>query len=344
MYISDFARALILGVILVVYWMDALEWWVLCFTSFGLGMFSAVFNPAKDAIVPDLSSSRMFMRINSFFQTSAQIAIIAGTGLSALFLGLTRQGGQAGDVPRLVGLFAIDAVSFLISALFIMAIRMPPVGEPLPGTQPQFRGQFARMIRWIREDSLLAGLLFVTAVDNLFIMGPAVVGSNLFIRDTLGKGPEAVALFDFVLAFGMFFSSAILLKWGDSIPKGKLTLVGIVFDGMTFLPFFWIRDYRLMLVAVFIHSFSIPMIIIPRTSLIQENIHRSRLSQAFSLINLTIFGFWSVSGLLTGWLTGFLVQFVGIQNAPPTMYLIAGIGGILCGLGGFSFQSLRKAV
>jgi len=342
MWISDIVRAGLLFSVPILFWFDLLRWWSVGIVAFGVGSFSAVFNPARDALVPDLVGETDLLRVNSFFQTTGRIAIVAGTGLAAVLLGIARTAVQTEDVPRLVMIFGLDGVTFLVSALFIFWIRLPPHLRGKSNPDARLQGHLNKIVKWVRKDSLLLGLLFITAVDNLFIMGPAIVGINLFARDTLSKGPEAVALLEFVLAGGMLLASAGLLKWGTRLPKGKLVLIGIILDGLTYLPYYWIRSYSVLLVAVFIHSLSIPLIIVPRTTLVQENVPRSRLSQAFSLINLTIFGFWSISGLLTGWLASFLTQFSAVENAPPLIFLIAGLGGTTCGIAGFFFKGLRS--
>jgi len=122
-----------------------------------------------------------------------------------------------------------------------------------------------------------------------------------------------------------------------------LVLAGIILDGLTFIPFMWIRHFGLLLIAVFIHSLSIPLIVVPRTTLIQSHMTRTNLAQAFSLINLTIFGFWSLSGLMTGWAASFFERFVGSAGAPPLVFLAAGVGGVSCGVMGLFFRGLRSA-
>jgi len=343
MLISDLARVILLAIIPLAYVMESLSWQVLGLVAFGVGVFSALFNPAKDAMIPDLVDNRQLIKVNSFFQTSTQIAIIAGTGLSAALLGVTHEITQAREIPRLVFIFGFDSLTFLVSACFIYSIRKKhPVAE-LSKTGFDWFHQFQGMLRWIRTDSLISGLLLVTAIDNLFIMGPAIVGTNLFVKNTLGMGAEALAFAEFILAVGMTVSAFLLLKLGTSIPKGRLVLSGILLDGLTFIPFYWIRSYPLLLLAVFVHSLTIPLIIVPRTTLVQENVHRKRMAKAFALINLTIFGFWSISSLLAGSLVSFMAGFVGPVAAPPCLFLIAGIGGAFCGMAGCLFRGLRTA-
>ncbi len=343
MILGDIARTCILVVVPLAYIFDFLTWQLLGCVAFGVGMFSALFNPARDALLPDIADDRDLLKINSLFQTSTQFAIIGGTGLAAALLGATSGLNSTQEIPRLVTVFGFDALTFLLSAVFVWMIRVPVSRRGGAELNSPWTRQFREILIWVKKDSLLAGLLFITAIDNLFIMGPAIVGTNLFVRETLGMGPEALAFAEFVLAMGMAVSSFAILKWGQRIPKGKLVIFGILLDGLTFIPFFWVRSYFGLIVVMFIHSLSIPAIIIPRTTLIQENVVRHRLAKAFGLINITIFGFWSISAIMTGWIASILAGYVGSVSAPPYLFLIAGAGGSACGILGLAFRGLRRS-
>lgn len=343
LWISDLARMVILLLIPIAYIAGCLNWIVLGVVAFGIGMFSAVFHPARDAIIPDLAENRNLMTINALFHSSTEFAIIAGTAMAAAILGASRFAVGSGDIPRLIVIYLLDALTFLVSAIVIMFIRPPAHTRGAAAQRDSLKDHFRKAMIFLKGSSLMRGLMFVTAIDNLFIMGPAIVGANLLVKKTFGKGPEGIALVQFVFSVGMLISSLVLLKFGQKLPKGKTVLTGIFLDGFTYLPYFFVRTYQEFLVVIFIHSLTVPLIIIPRTTLVQENISRDKLALAFSLINITLFGFWSLSGLLTGFMANYLAGVMGDTVAPRYVFLFAGIGGSMAGLLGILFKGLRES-
>jgi len=119
----------------------------------------------------------------------------------------------------------------------------------------------------------------------------------------------------------------------------------MVMDGLTFIPFFWIRSFPLLLCAHAFHGIWIPFIQICRTTLIHEKVPDEMHGRVFSLINLTYYGCTSLSMLATGLLgNAFLSsESLGASGGPPLIYLIAGIGGGVCGLIGIAFGQLRRS-
>lgn len=343
LWISDLARMGILLLIPIAYFAGFLNWQLLGAVAFGIGFFSAIFQPAKDAFVPDLVESGNLMKINAFFHSSTEFAVISGSAIATAILGATRYAVGGDDMPRLVLIYVMDALTFLLSAFFIFAVRPPAHTRGSAAHVPSIRAHLRKAWNLARNSSLLRGLMFITAIDNLFIMGPAIVGANLLVKNTFGKGPEGIALVQFVFSIGMLIASLTILKYAHRIPKGKTVLVGIFLDGFTYLPYFFVQTYGQFLILIFIHSLTVPLIVIPRTTLIQENISRDNLAVAFSLINIMLFGFWSLSGLFTGMAAAYLAGLTSSAEAPRYVFLAAGIGGSLTGLLGIAFRGLRTA-
>src|SRR5690606_6214264 len=78
MLLSDAARALIIGVIPLLYFAGVLAWWMLPVAAFLSYLFATVFYPARDALIPALAEGANLLRVNSIFQTSQQLAYILG--------------------------------------------------------------------------------------------------------------------------------------------------------------------------------------------------------------------------------------------------------------------------
>lgn len=304
---------------------------------------AAFFNPAKDAIIPQLVPHDGLMRANSLIQTSWQVAMLLGPALAAALL----------TMIGLHPLFLINSLAFVLSFITIWLLRpTAATGAPQPRTQPSEPasplGRAAQRratlragwedirigLRFALRHPVLLPLLLITIADNLFIMGPAIVGIPVLVRETLGGTASDYALVTACLAAGMLVSTAGLLAWGQSWPKGRLLLIGMLLDGFTFIPFLWVSSVIELGIYTVIHSLAIPLLTVTRASLVQEVVPPEMRGRVFALISLAVVGMSAVSSALTG----LVLEWI------PAPALFAGIGvlGGLCGVAGLRFaRSLR---
>lgn len=337
MVASDVARAAILGVL----------WWtardgglsvpVLAGAAFLVAAASTPFVPARDALLPTLAEGRSLVRFNAVFQVGAQLAGLLGLWLGGLLLG-TRPTTDAADHRRVLDVLALDGVTFLVSAATLAALVLPPAAAPSRAAGPRatlFR-EAARGVAAAVRDPLLLALLVLTALDNLAIMGPAIVGAAGFVHDDLGLAAGHFAWFEGAMASGYVVGAVLLARFGAGARKGPLILWGMVLDGLTYVPFLWVRDYRVALPLIFVHGLFIPWIVVGRTTLIQQHVPEARRGQVFALVNLTVQGMTAVSALVAG--------LVAQRHGAPTLFLVAGVFGTLCGVAGFvAAPALRRA-
>jgi MFS family permease len=344
MLLSDAARGLLLLTVPLLWGLGWLSWATIGLIAFLLSSFSTLFNPARDALIPQLVPHGRLVQANALIQTSTQGAMILGTFLAGTLLGLQKAAGSAeGEVLPLIRLLVLDGLTFFISFGAVWLIRVDESHIAALGSRSEKPSAWQEALdglRYAMRSPVLRGLLLLTAVDNFFIMGPAVVGANLFIKNTLELEAQHLAFFEAALAVGWFLGTLWMGRYGKRLPKGKLLLIGIVMDGATYLPFLIflapdVRSYGLALVLIVIHGLFIPLITVSRTSLIQEIVPATHLGRVFALVNLTVVGFMALSSFTTGAL--------GEVLGAPYLFGLAGAGGALSGLlGMWVFPALRK--
>jgi DHA3 family macrolide efflux protein-like MFS transporter len=311
----------------------------LALVAFGLSAGAAFFNPARDALIPRLVPREGLNRANSLVQVSAQLAFMAGPAAAGALLAWV----------GIMALFTFNAGTFVFSLMTLWLIRLPTTSrihlEAGPVPLPQVPTATSSTLTEIKaglsmawSDGRLRGLLLLTAVDNLIIMGPAIVGTPIYVRETLGYGSEGASAYAALI--GIFFVGMVLMSlvisWrGRHWPKGKMILLGIFLDGVTFIPFFFIETIELACLAMFIHGLTVPLLTVPRATLVQEVVPDQSRGRMFALLNLAVVGFTALS---TG-LTGFLAEWISM----PVLYLIIGVLGTACGVAGLAFKDLRQA-
>jgi len=219
-----------------------------------------------------------------------------------------------------LNLFVIDGITFTLSFLMILIISIPEdKREKIP-----LKEDFLKGIKFIWNNRLLKEILILTAFNNYFIMGPAVVGANLLIKNHFYLEAQHLAYFHSLLSAGWLLGTITIAKIGIKYKKGNLLIFGIIMDGITYIPFLFIKNYPLSLIMIFIHGFFISFITVPRTTIIQEYVPEKFLARVFSLIQLTVIGFMALSSFSTGVLGEFL--------SPPLIFGIGGSGGALTGI------------
>lgn len=327
MIAADLVRAVAVASIPALHAFGALGGATLGVAVFVLAAGSTLFNPAFKALVPQIAPGTHLVRAASAFQVAEYAALVAGPFVASLAI------PRVGTMP----LLAIDAATFLASALFVALL--PAVGpwpRPVPAA-PRLRvitDAFAGA-REVLTIPVVRILLVIGTLNNLAIMGLAHVGVPLLIMETLGLGADAYARTLKYFFLGMALSSALFWGPGRRLAKGPAILIGIILDGLTFVPFAFCRTVDDVALAQLVHGVFIPLIIIPRTVLIQQVVPPALHGRAFALVNVTVFGMMALSNPIVGALAEVV--------APPALFVVLGILGAVPGVVGFAIPGLRKA-
>jgi hypothetical protein len=133
----------------------------------------------------------------------------------------------------------------------------------------------------------------------------------------------------------MLIGAPFMATVGRRLPLGKTVMAGIILDGLTFAPFFFITTLTAAIVVLFIHSFFIPLITVSRTTLVQRYVPTELHGRMFSVIGVCVIGGTAISSALTG----LAAEYLPIQR----IYLLVGLGAAATALPGFFSKALRRA-
>ncbi|MFQ6609066.1 MAG: MFS transporter, partial [Fidelibacterota bacterium] len=194
--------------------------------------------------------------------------------------------------------------------------------------------QLKEGLRFVRKQRALMGLLVLTAVNNLFIMGPAIVGTPIFVREVLKRDFSAYAIVEAHMAAGMLIGSLLLWRIGREMNRSRVLFWGMVMDGLTYSLLFYIGTYPATKFLLFIHGIGIPMITVSRTTIIQSVVPDRLRSRVFSMVSMAVIGFTALSSGLVGP----LAEFIPIS----TIFLVIGLGAALCGVIGLNSRGMMK--
>ena len=141
--VGDFARAVLLGTIPLLWALDALQMWHLLAIQFIVGVFTVFFDVAYQSYLPSLVERDQLVEGNAKLQLTVSTATVAGpSAAGALIAAIT--------APYAI---IVDAVSFAVSTAFMLPIRRPEAvperaqGEPRPKLLPELKEGLAYVVR-----------------------------------------------------------------------------------------------------------------------------------------------------------------------------------------------------
>jgi Transmembrane secretion effector len=184
------------------------------------GAGTAFFAPAFDAIVPDVLPAEELAQANSLDQFVRPLALrLAGPAL----------GGVLIEVVGVGSAFALNAASFVVSALALLAMRTRARGhsEATGSIGGEIRAGFA----YIRRHVWLWATFATAAVAYLLFMGPAEVLLPYVVKNELGGSAADLGL---VFAAGGLGSLGCAVVIGQrGLPRRDITFMYLVWTAAT---------------------------------------------------------------------------------------------------------------
>jgi MFS family permease len=210
MLATDIGRALLIGSIPVAYAFGHLTWAQLYVVAFLSGCLSVFFFVAYGAMIQMIVPRESYIAANSPVHGSRAFSFLAGSSIGGVLVQLLR-GPYA---------LAVDAVSFLWSALFL---RRMHIDEP-PGASTE-QGGLTAGARWIWRNAIIRAELFGVATLNFFnfIFFALFV---LYATRTLHVGPATLGIVLGVASVGTLGGSFITARIARRIGVGPAFVAG----------------------------------------------------------------------------------------------------------------------
>ena len=317
MIYSDILRALLVAVIPLSLIYGFISPLLIGAITFSLSTFSAFFYPARDSLIPHIVTAEELPAANSAISVSGQMSHLLGP----LFAGIGI------SIFGLRHLFTADAISFLFSILLISLIVGPARKLTIEKHPPKWQG-IVEGLTYVNSHKGLRLLLILTFVNNIFIMGPAIIGLPVFVREVLTSDFGVLAKLEVAMAAGMIVGSFVFWKAVKNISPISILLFGIVMDGITYTLLFFANTSFIAMLVLIIHGIGIPLITVSRTTIIQAVVPDEFRGRLFSMIYMAVMGTTAIS---VG-LTGFILEFIGADS----LFLLIGVGAASTVIIGFN--------
>ena len=185
MIASSLARAILVGILALLVWTDAVQLWHLYLLGAGFGTADAFFQPAALALVPRLVPQEKLEASNALVMGSMAVTGMIGPAVAGVAIAAT--GTALG--------FGIDAVTFLFAVVTLMLVRRPP---PVPAASSEREesgtlGAILAGLRYASADAQIRTVLLAVTVINLAVVGPFFVGLPVLV-ERFDSGPLAYGI------------------------------------------------------------------------------------------------------------------------------------------------------
>ena len=320
--LSNLAQAIMVAGIPFLIAYDNTNVWLICVFAFIKSCFNTFFQPALNSFIPQVFNKNYLPKVNAIIATSGQLAWLLGPFFAGSIL----------TVLSLSNLFLIDSISFLISIGILLCVSKPQ--QVLVKSKVTKWNDLKEGLFLLKNQKSIFSLITLTFVNNLFIMGPAIVGIPILVKDILNGDAIDFAYIEGCMAAGALIGSIIVSQLQGKVKNGALWISGILFDGLTMSILFWSKSVQTGMLMLFLHGVGIPFIMVSRTSIIQTHTSNNYHGRFFSFVHLGVVGTTAISSGLVGVVLAFMTV--------DKLFLFIGIGGAFCGVLALLFTTIKN--
>ncbi len=295
MIVCDLARAAIVLAIPVV---DSLVGLIVA--SFLLEVFTSLWGPAKEAMMPNVVPAEHLTTANS-------LNLVAAYGTfplaAAAFAGLAKLGEALDDVSALDALavtgerlaLGVDAVTFVVAAALVWTLplaartrrRRTPAGR---GDRPRRRLDLGAGLRDLRE-----GWRFIVAdpvVRAVMVaLGTGMIGGGmllplggLFSEEVLGAGDAAFGLLVFALGSGVAVGVGALSAVQRRVPKEGAFATAVLVAGLALAAAASVSESRVVFLLVVLLGIAAGAVYVLGFTLLHETVDDELRGRIFSAL------------------------------------------------------------
>ena len=216
MIAADLGRAIILGSIPLAAVAGRLTLAHLVVAAFLAAILSVFFDAASGAYLPSIVARGRLIAANSAMSASASIAEFTGFGLSGVLV-------QVLTAPIAI---AVDAVSFIGSALVLATIRRPEPARPAVADREPVLHEIREGIAVVRHSPILRALAIAHAADHL-LWGVFGTTYLLFAVDEIGLSPAWIGVITAIGGLGSFVGAALASRVVSRLGAGRSMVFGL---------------------------------------------------------------------------------------------------------------------
>jgi DHA3 family macrolide efflux protein-like MFS transporter len=316
MIVSDILRAGLVLLALFVQRPDQLYiLYIVAFLSTAVGAF---FVPARNASIPNLVPEQQLLTANALIQATDVLSLVAGSSLASLVIAWT--GTATG--------FVTDAATFLLSALFLLFVTLPPRRQAAPllvrrrSQLHEFWTQFMSGMRYIGRNSHLLQLMAITTVATLGLSATTLLAA-VYFDDLLNISAEGLGYLLAMEGLGMALGAWLISSYASWARSRQIISLGMLVLGAGIVVFALAPSFWMVLIGAFVIGIcvvSARTTLAAMTQALVPDAQRGRVESAM----VTVIGIGTMGAMAMAGLLGDLVGAKAIFVATGIITLLAG--------------------
>jgi len=301
----------------------ALRWLPGVFIAVGLiATASTFFNPAKQAILPNLVPPEQLVKANSLITSSERVSELLGYSVAGIIA------AAVGWAP----LFLIDAATYLFSAVSLLGV--PDALRSAGKKHLRIVDDIVAGMRFVASSPSLRSTMTLTTMAALF-MGLTFPTLVVLAYGPLRAGASGYGFLEAAIGAGAVIGALVAPQLMNRYRAGLLILLGVAGFGASYALTGLVISFPLALVFLFLGGAANTAYLVPLVSVTQREapdyIRGRVMASRFLLAQAGLLGGIALAGPLSD------------RLGAPLVFVAAGFLLICSAAVGFAFKNLRNA-
>ena len=294
-------------VLVVLYFTDLLNIWVLLGATVYLGCINAFGHTARLAMTPLLVAEKDIARAAPISSISFNLARFAGPALFGVIAMLTDPGWA----------MVVNLFTFVLFSILLIFLK------------PRAEGLNRRSGKGLATD-ILDGFKYALTHQAvgplLMVLLVSSVGTRAFIdllpgfaEAVFGRGPEALSMMTSVVALGALTGAIYLTLRTSIVGLANISMFASMWVGLMLIVFTSVQNFWLALVALYFVGTGLSISAVGVLSIVQTCVRGEMRGRVLSIYGIIFRGGPAVGGLVMGW----IAEATGLR-------LPVAAGGVIC--------------
>lgn len=291
---ADIIRLVAVLSLPILYFANLIQVWHLFVAAGIIGLATVFFDVAYQSFVPLVVPKEQIASANSSLETTNQLSGIAGPAIVGGLL----------TVFKAPALLVADALSFLVSAMSLSAIRDREVPKPKE-QRNKLRHEIAEGLKFVWGNKIIRAVSFTTSTSNLFSTAQFTLIPLVLLRDQ-NISPAVYGVIASISAVGGLLGAVTAARLSKWIGEGQVIAVSAVIMGAAaFAPAIAAISNQLTAIVVyaagqFVISFTVLTYNITQVSARQRLCPEHLLGRMNASIRFFVWGVMPIGALLAG--------------------------------------------
>lgn len=326
---------ILLSVLALLIWQQNLELWMLYGFSFASGILGAFALPAAESLLPLLVQQQQLPKANGLILGGEQLGYLIAPAISGGLIWWASHNSQVTThaLDGLALIFAIDALTFLIAVIALLAIKVP--GQSVTVVADGFWKMTLDGFRHVKQDNALLAFTLFLMLFGFLGNGPFFGLMPIFAKQNFADGSAALGVLMSINGAGAITGILIgsLLQPKPS-QLGLFLMSGYLLTGVGFACLATTTDMLWASITVYLTGVGCSWSMVAGISWIQIRVPEALLGRTISIIMFAFLGLVPLSIALNG----FMADAFAVQN----VMLVYGVLLALVSVFALTLSSIRS--